>query len=141
MKSFFTLLIIALAVAGCKPETREHVAEKWPNGQARLVYTMEIQDGKEAKVFEKQFHENGQLLLEGELVDDKRNGVWRSFYDNGNKWSQHSFIDGEKHGASSNWYENGNLRFKGLNDRGTPIGTWLFYSEDGKLANEKNYDS
>lgn len=139
MRPLVFVILICCCFA-CAPATEERIAETWPGGEKRLVYVVEVENDTEVKVFEKQYHENGQLLFEGALKNDKRMGVWTSFYATGKKWSEHTFVDGEKHGISSNWYENGNLRFIGETNMGKPIGIWKFYDEEGALANEKNYD-
>lgn len=134
------IVILGLSLWGCSVNTEERIGQKWPNGSTRVIYTVEIEDGKETRVFEKQFHQSGALLLEGKLVDDKRHGKWQSFYESGAKWSTQVFEAGVRNGPCFNWHENGNLRFEGQYASDKPAGLWKFYDEAGILANEKDYD-
>jgi antitoxin component YwqK of YwqJK toxin-antitoxin module len=89
----------------------------------------------------REYHENGQLKLEGPMVDGKRHGLWKSWYENGLKWSETTFSHGVKSGPTITYYENGMMRYNGeyLNDE--RVGLWNFYNEDGILEKKVDHDA
>lgn len=46
----------------------------------------------------KYFHDNGKVMHEGNFVDGKSNGIWKSYNENGELIAEGSFKDGKKAG-------------------------------------------
>lgn len=83
-------------------------------------------------------YDNGQIKIEGRLVNDERQGVWTSYYLDGTKWSETTFENGIKSGPTTTYYEDGIMRYKGRFEDDLKTGTWTFYDEEGKV--EKTLD-
>lgn len=135
-------LVIAFALLSCSGTAdNEVVAETFPNGKTKRVFIEEGEGDNKVKVYEKLYHENGKVYMEGPVTNGLRNGTWKSYYASGQQWSELSFQAGKKHGASKNWHENGKLRFEGAFTDDKKSGTWITYNEDGSKSDEVNYDS
>ena len=46
----------------------------------------------------KYYHNNGKVMHEGNYIDGKSNGLWKSYDENGNLIAEGSFKDGKKEG-------------------------------------------
>ena len=83
----------------------------------------------------------GRPLMEGDMRNGQRNGVWTSYLPNGRVQSRNVYEDGVLHGISTVFHENGVLYYSGAQRKGKPFGEWKFYDEQGVLARTVVYDS
>jgi antitoxin component YwqK of YwqJK toxin-antitoxin module len=89
----------------------------------------------------KEFYVNGNLKVEGNMVDGKRIGQWFSYYEDGMIWSEMNYNkEGRRHGANVSYYENGTKRYEGQYIDDLQKGKWLYYNKDGTLAKEVDYN-
>lgn len=106
---------------------------------------------------------NGQIMLESNYKNGKRDGLTRSWYENGNPKVEESYKDGLKDGNAKSWfesgrkwmhyshwkdkrdgpltwwYENGQKRQEGNYKGGMRFGEWSYYQEDGKILYRKTF--
>ena len=78
----------------------------------------------------------GLMLMEGELRDRKRVGVWTSYERDGRVKSRTEYRDGLAHGLTTVFHPNGNLYYSG-----DAVGEWRFFDLSGKLLRTVAYDS
>mgnify|MGYP001355613863 CR=1 FL=1 len=83
----------------------------------------------------------GRPLMEGEMRNGQRNGVWTSYLPNGRVQSRNVYEQGVLHGMSTVFHDNGVLYYSGAQRRGKPFGEWKFYDDHGVLARTVIYDS
>ena len=83
----------------------------------------------------------GRPLLEGDMRNGQRNGVWTSYLPNGRVQSRNVYEQGVLHGISTVFHENGVLYYSGAQRKGKPFGEWKFYDEQGVLARTVVYDT
>ena len=62
------------------------------------------------------------------------------YYDDGQIKFIQEYYNGIKHGIYKNWYPNGVIRTMGSYYMGFRVGLWSWYSEQGKLEFQVNYD-
>lgn len=85
------------------------------------------------------FHESGNLLEIGTLIDDQRHGVWKKYSDTGKLLNQAYYVNGKKDGVWKVWDENGILRLEFKYELGKRVGQWNMYDEAGRLINSQQY--
>ena len=56
------------------------------------------------------YWENGSKKSEGNLINDKEEGLWTYYYTNGQKAMQGNFAQGQKIGQWQAWYKSGKLQ-------------------------------
>ena len=152
MKKYIILILAVLTIASCnlgndgkkdqfKLENGEMIISKYINEQPQIIRKAEKTDGVEKNVYEKEYYEDGNLLKEGPLKDDKRNGMWKSYYRDGTLWSEGEFIDGMREGITRSYHPNGQVRYAGSFTDGKKSGEWRFYDENGELLEIKYFQS
>ncbi|HEY9113565.1 MAG TPA: hypothetical protein VIN10_02630 [Bacteroidales bacterium] len=122
-----------------KVSSDEMVLESYANGSPRIVRFFKEKDGKSDFEFEKEYYEDGNLLKEGPIIDNAKNGLWKSYYRDGTLWSEGMFVKGKRDGAIKSYYPNGKLKYEGTFKMGEKAGQWNFYKEDGTFDQMANY--
>ena len=56
------------------------------------------------------YYESGQLKREGNLKENREEGLWRMYYESGQLKQEGNFIDGKQEGLWKNYYESGQLQ-------------------------------
>lgn len=80
-----------------------------------------------------QWHDNGQLALEGAYVDNFEEGTWRAYYPGGSVESEGEYVGGKRHGEWIYWFPSGVVWRRG-HYRGDQLhGTWIFKNEDDRV--------
>ncbi|HIP36415.1 MAG TPA: hypothetical protein EYG85_06140 [Crocinitomix sp.] len=97
-----------------KPQTSKVVTNN-PNGEFLEVYS------------------NGNIKIQGQNKNGKRDGEWHSYFENGNRWSKTTYKNGIKEGPSFVNYPNGKLFYNGNYKNDVKTGKWVFYKEDGSI--------
>ncbi len=136
MKPYLLLTCILFILCSCGDKITEKTEETYPNKKPKTVGFYKLVEGKEIKVREKDFYDNGKVKMEGEFVDGKRSGKWKAYYDNGKIWSEGEFLNGERTGLAKIYYPNGKLDTEGEYTNGKQTGTWKYYNEQGTLQEE-----
>ena len=83
----------------------------------------------------------GRSLMEGQMLDGRRQGVWTSYLPNGRVQSRNVFENGVLNGITTVFHENGVLYYSGNQRKGKPFGEWKFYDTQGTLAKTAVYDT
>jgi len=94
------------------------------------------------------YFENGNLDLEGTYRDDNLHGPAVQYFDNGQKRYEVTFAEGQLTGRWTEYYRSGQIKATGAaagsrfgRNSFTPsrTGLWLFFDEDGLLADASSY--
>jgi antitoxin component YwqK of YwqJK toxin-antitoxin module len=85
------------------------------------------------------WHENGQLWIETNYQNGKRNGSCREYYENGNLRIECNYKDGERDGVYREWYYSGNIEKETNYKDGKLNGVYRKYYENGGLGIDCNY--
>ena len=139
MRKFFTVVFSMCVLYACTEPLTEKIEGKYPNQQPKLISYYKSVDGKEVKVEEKHYHDNGQLKMVGKLVDGKRDGEWVAYFNNGQVQSEGFFENGNREGIARVFFPNGQLRYEGQYKNNKETGHWKFYNEQGKLIKEQDF--
>ena len=137
-KTLFVALLMALMLASCGQTLREEVVSTYENGQPAKAY---YYNKENQRVYEKDFHDNGALMMEGPIVNDLRNGDWISYFPDGKVQSTGSFKDGVRVGKSLVYHENGHLWMDGWYHDDHRCGEWVYYDEQGYELERRDYGS
>ena len=131
---FFVLLVV-LSSCGNNRLT-EKVITTFDNGQPAKVYCYD----KEGQwVSEKDYYENGALMMEGSVAEGLRNGDWTAYFLDGKVQSTGAFKDGKRVGKSMIYHENGQLWMDGSYVDDHKCGEWVFYDEQGYEIERKDF--
>jgi antitoxin component YwqK of YwqJK toxin-antitoxin module len=84
-------------------------------------------------------YESGQLKMEQNCKEGKKDGVYKYYYESGQLKNEINFKDGKKDGLQKIYYENGHLDTEGNVKNEKEDGLWKRYNENGKLTSEINY--
>ncbi len=80
-------------------------------------------------------HPNGKIKIQGQLIDNKKQGDWIAFYLNGNKQSENFYKDDVLNGNTTAYYQNGKIRYVGFYLNGMMHGKWIY--KDKNMFEEK----
>ena len=86
-----------------------------------------------------EYSRSGEIIAQGQYSDGERNGEWK--FKSANNTEEGKYIVGLKDGPWKSYYPDGKLRFKGDYVQGNPDGTHFYYHENGKVREERYYDS
>ncbi len=143
MKAKIALLMLAVALAGCKtaplcPAGTKQVGEGPPNdSEIACVKTVSGQDVKEGPYV--LYHEDGSKMIVGQYHDGKQSGEWTMWYDNGQKKSIDHYKDGVQDGEHTGWYTNGKIAAIGIYKDGKREGVWKRWDPEGFKNWEETY--
>ena len=90
--------------------------------------------------FKKSYHENGQLLSEGNKIEGNQDGLWKYYYENGQLEEESNWKDGNQDGLQKYYYKNGQLEEEGNKIEGNQDGLWKYYHENGQVKTEGNFN-
>jgi antitoxin component YwqK of YwqJK toxin-antitoxin module len=116
------------------------VVATYEDGSPRKVHFCNPDNPNEA-LYEKQYHDTGELYIEGALENDRRDGKWLAYYKSGVLWSVGYYKNGLKHGESNVYYENGQTRYNKIYEEDVAVGLWKFYDPEGNLLGEVMYEN
>lgn len=127
MKIILSSFLIASICFACTNDTTEKAPEK-----------LTVEQTSSRTGMQKDYYPSGQLKMSGKLNNEgQKDGVWTSYFENGQKNSEANFKNGVNHGYSMVWYPNGNVRYFGDYNNGKKVGEWIFYTEDGEVAQKQ----
>lgn len=83
----------------------------------------------------------GQLVEEGEYLNNRKTGVWTKYYPNGNKKHELTFANNIANGYAKIYYRSGQLQEEGIWKMNRWSGQYKYYYEDGTLKYDWSYNS
>jgi len=86
-------------------------------------------------------YEEGQLVEEGEYLNNKKSGIWTKYYPNGNVKHELTFANNVANGYAKIFYRSGQLQEEGVWKVNRWIGGYKYYYEEGNLQYEWGYNS
>lgn len=89
----------------------------------------------------KKNYPNGNVQVEGFVVNGKRSGLWVYYHPNGNKQSENNYINGELDGKTVVYYPSGQIMYIGYYTNGSSDGQWLYFDKEGTLTQEVVYQN
>lgn len=144
MKKIFGVILLGLVMLSCQDRNVRHVEKViCYHVNTDLPWVINYYDvvGKDSTwVEEKWFHENGMLQLEGKIVDNQREGVFKGYFPTGELMSIGVFEKGKREGKGKIYYESGAVSTENEYHNGKPCGTWKFYDEEGLLISTRKFD-
>lgn len=90
-------------------------------------------------LFEKRWHENGNLSLEASYKDGEYDGIYKDYYPNGKLQRKQHYVNGVKQGKYVSYFDNGNKYNEGNFVDGKPKGPVKVYTREGKFDRIKEY--
>ena len=138
-KSTITYLIILVSVlvatAQSSGNTGDSINVRDANNQKQGWWKVYNTDGKYKG------YENGQLVEEGEYVNNRKTGVWTKYYPNGNKKHELTFANNIANGYAKIYYRNGQLQEEGIWKMNRWSGQYKYYYPDGTMKYDWNYNA
>jgi antitoxin component YwqK of YwqJK toxin-antitoxin module len=142
MMRYFTIILLVLMMVSCENmQLNEVIVEKYPDGTPKRAQYFSGEGEDQQLVKEIFYYDDGQKRVEGHFNDKgKKDGKWIYWYPDGKKWSEGYFSEGLNHKKRTTWHESGEKHYEGTYDMGKRIGLWKFYSDEGVLLKEIDYD-
>jgi len=135
------LSILLVLMIGCSEGIEKKVAETYADGTPKVIQYFSGEGIEKTMVKEQLFYPDGQLRMEGEYKNAKKEGRWISYYNNGNLWSEGIYKEGRNEGKTTTWHENGKKYYEGFYKNNQRSGKWTFWDEEGNLVKEIDYDN
>ena len=84
--------------------------------------------------------DNESVIEEGNYLNDKKNGLWKSYFTNGNLKSEITYEQGVAKGNANHYYKDGTLRESGNWQVDHWEGGYKYYYESGQLSYDWFYN-
>ena len=88
-----------------------------------------------------QYHENGNVKVEGNLIDGYEDGIWKEYYKNGQLRYEINFKNGKQHGIYRSYFKNGQVQFILNFKKGKLDDICRGYYDTGQLYLEKIWEN
>lgn len=85
------------------------------------------------------YHSNGELQLEVNYVDGKREGTMKIYHPNSQLKGLGNYVNGEKTGIMEYYHSNGEVSRRGMYHRDKKSGVWENFDYKGKLIGKDEY--
>lgn len=108
------------------------------HNNGRMKFEVEIINSKK-NGFLKEWYENGQLMHEQYVTDDILDGICKSWFENGQLKYDGNFIKDKKNGLIQEWYESGQLHYRMNYAEGQYEGKLEKWYENGQLLYVQNW--
>lgn len=131
------VLILLMVVVSCSNKTEKELV-KFENGNIKLE--AQLIDGKREGIV-KYYYESGELQAEQMWKDGVRDGFSKGYYKNGQLMQVDTFCIGSPCGLTYRYFENGNVKSYGQYQDGHQVGRHVFYYENGETREIDFYDS
>lgn len=82
-----------------------------------------------------------QLVEEGNYINNRKEGIWKSYYPNGKKKNEITYVNGRANGLSKFYYKSGLLSEEGNWVNGKWDGSYKFYYENGQMSYDWKYNN
>jgi antitoxin component YwqK of YwqJK toxin-antitoxin module len=89
--------------------------------------------------YHRTFRTDGELLVEGQHVNDAKEGRWVDYFAGGQKQWEREYRSGLLHGPERRWRASGALESSGEYQNGKLHGKWIQYDASGLTAIEGEY--
>lgn len=129
---FLATILCVLLFTFCENSKHKKKSDK-------ILQKTTIENVKQSDGLYLEKHDNGQIKIKGEILQNKRIGIWTSYYKNGIKQSENTYIDGVLSGKTVSFYTNGQVRYIGYFIKNKKDGKWNFYSKQGDLDKTLEY--
>ena len=97
-----------------------------------------VKDGLKNGEFKITF-DNGNLIMKGNIVNDKNEGKWVYYYPSGELESEGNFKYNKPDSIWVWYFPSGNVKEKGIFINGLREGNWKMYDELGNVSMENEY--
>jgi antitoxin component YwqK of YwqJK toxin-antitoxin module len=97
-----------------------------------------VKDGLKNGEFKITF-ENGNLIMKGNIVNDKNEGRWVYYYPSGELETEGNFIDNRADSVWTWYYPSGKVKERGNFVNGVREGNAKMFDESGKVSMENDY--
>ena len=134
--------------------------------RTEVVKVDDINYGVQDRIVVKRYYENGKLKFEGEYnqmpkelrnkpngsmlsgegpfefitQDYTKEGLSRWYHENGQLFKEMNYTDGKENGDLVIYHVNGKIMERGLIVMGERVGTWDFYTQEGRLYKKEHYN-
>jgi antitoxin component YwqK of YwqJK toxin-antitoxin module len=102
------------------------------------IIEYEVVDGIKQGNF-RLYHKNGNIIMKGQIDNNKNTGKWQYFYQSGALESEGYFVDDFPEGRWSFYYPSGRLREEGDFIKGNKTGLWKHYDEEGNVIFDNEF--
>lgn len=82
----------------------------------------------------------GIKVMEGNSLNDQKNGTWISWYQDGSTKAMNDYIEGVRHGKWITWHKNHKENSIGYYAGDLKSGLWTSWFENGKLSSIVNFE-
>jgi antitoxin component YwqK of YwqJK toxin-antitoxin module len=124
--------------AAQEEDLTSEIIDIWDNGKPKIVrFFREDESGQKILVREKQYYPEGALSMQGDYLNNKRTGTWKSWFEDGTLWSEGSFENGKREGPGIVYHPNGQKHIEGAYADGKRTGVWRSWDENGELISEQ----
>ena len=138
-KVIFLLVCIPFFLWGCGEKDKgisiDDLQDKGVNG----FFEKNQEVGYTGKVFK--LHKNGQVMLKGQLIEGKADGLWTEWYEDGQKKAEDNRKNGKREGLLVVWYPNGQKQMELTRKDDKIDGKWTEWYENGHKKSESNYEN
>lgn len=93
------------------------------------------------KVHETHYYPGKKKYIDGNIANDKRDGLWYAYHKNGAVQTMAHYKNGVEEGTYVVYYENGSVHYTGQYNKGKRVGVWYFYDENEKLVKTKDFST
>lgn len=138
MKKNMLVFILLFGLYSCGPD--KVIESTYDNGNPKVVKYYETIDGKKQVVKEEVYYENSNKKMEGEYINEKRNGKWSAWYEDGQLWSEGDYKEGKREGIGMVYHPNGKKYIESMYTQDEKTGKWRFYDSSGALLKEVDFD-
>jgi antitoxin component YwqK of YwqJK toxin-antitoxin module len=97
-----------------------------------------VKDGLKNGEFKITF-ENGNIIMKGNIVNDKNEGKWVYYYPSGELESEGNFKYNKPDSIWAWYFPSGKVKEKGIFVNGLRDGNWKMYDELGNISMENEY--
>ena len=97
-----------------------------------------VKDGLKNGEFKITF-ENGNLIMKGNIVNDKNEGKWVYYYPSGELESEGNFKYNKPDSIWAWYFPSGKVKEKGIFVNGLRDGNWKMYDEFGNVSMQNDY--
>ena len=143
MKKLLRIIALVFVFASCQDNKVKHV-QKVIHCYAEtdipwVTYIYDVVGTDSIWVEERWYHENGELQLEGKIVDNQREGEFRGYFPTGELMSVGNFVKGKREGKGKIYFESGKINVINEYCDGKPCGIWEYFDEEGNLVDVTEY--
>jgi antitoxin component YwqK of YwqJK toxin-antitoxin module len=83
----------------------------------------------------------GRTQQSGEIVNEKRIGLWRSYHPVGDLKANVNYAYGFRHGLNQKYKEQKAIEHEGIYTYGLKVGKWSYYNDFGKIIFRESFDN